>query len=160
MLAASESGTYTTTITSLRSAGMVTKTELRRGAVEHFYRTASAFLDDRERSKLLETIQKGMSARLVQSIFTEAAEALETGSFDSREERHVSWVPMRVDERGWQESPTPRWTRFSASWRSELVPVRAGEAGGEGLPGLGVGTVLRGSRGIGPPIGPASLAGE
>ena len=101
------------------------KTEPRRGAVEHFYRaTASAFLDDNEWAKLPETIQKSMSAKLVQSIFTEAAEALETGSFDSREERHVSWVPMRVDERGWQEIAD---ATMDALQRIMAIRARAGE---------------------------------
>lgn len=80
------------------------KTEPRRGAVEHYYRaTAHAFLDDSEWAKLPASIQEGMSAKLVQSIFTETAQALESGTFDARDERHVSWVPMQVDEEGWLE---------------------------------------------------------
>jgi DNA-binding transcriptional ArsR family regulator len=79
------------------------RTEPRRGAVEHFYRaTARAFLADSEWAQLPESVRPGMSAKLVQAIFNEAAAALEVGIFDTRDERHVSWTPMAVDEEGWK----------------------------------------------------------
>jgi DNA-binding transcriptional ArsR family regulator len=78
------------------------KTEPRRGAVEHYYRaTARAFLTDRDWAQLPASIQTGMSAKLLQAMFNEAAAALEIGTFDARDDRHVSWTPMIVDEKGW-----------------------------------------------------------
>lgn len=80
------------------------KTEPRRGAVEHYYRaTSRAFLTDRDWQQLPRSVRPGLSAKLVQSIFNEAAAALEEGTFDRRDNRHVSWTPMMVDEQGWKE---------------------------------------------------------
>jgi DNA-binding transcriptional ArsR family regulator len=75
----------------------------RRGAMEHYYRaTSRAFLTDDEWSRLPKSIRPGMSASLLQTVMTDASEALQSGSLDRREDRHMSWTPMIVDELGWQ----------------------------------------------------------
>lgn len=81
------------------------KTEPRRGAVEHYYRaTARAFLTDREWQKLPESIKPGMSAAVMKMLIGDVIEAMNGGTFDSRDDRHMSWTPGVVDEQGWTES--------------------------------------------------------
>jgi DNA-binding transcriptional ArsR family regulator len=81
------------------------KTEPRRGAVEHYYRaTARAFLTDRDWKKLPESIKPGMSAAFVKMVIDDVITALNAGSFDARDDRHVSWTPGVVDQQGWDES--------------------------------------------------------
>jgi DNA-binding transcriptional ArsR family regulator len=81
------------------------KTEPRRGAVEHYYRaTARAFLSDREWQKLPESIKPGMSAAVMKMLISDVIEAMNGGTFDSRDDRHMSWTPGVVDEQGWTES--------------------------------------------------------
>lgn len=81
------------------------KTEPRRGAVEHYYRaTARAFLSDAEWKKLPESIKPGMSASFIKMIVDDVVGALNGGTFDTRDDRHVSWTPGVVDEQGWEES--------------------------------------------------------
>jgi DNA-binding transcriptional ArsR family regulator len=76
----------------------------RRGAMEHYYRaTSRAFLTDDEWARLPESIRPGMSASLLQTVMTDASEALKSGSLDRRHDRHMSWTPMIVDELGWEE---------------------------------------------------------
>jgi DNA-binding transcriptional ArsR family regulator len=76
----------------------------RRGAMEHYYRaTSRAFLTDDEWARLPESIKPGMSASLLQTVMTDASEALKSGSLDRRQDRHLSWTPMIVDEPGWGE---------------------------------------------------------
>jgi DNA-binding transcriptional ArsR family regulator len=76
----------------------------RRGAMEHYYRaTSRAFLTDDEWARLPESLRPGMSASLLQTIMTDASEALKSGSLDRREDRHMSWTPMIVDETGWED---------------------------------------------------------
>ncbi len=76
----------------------------RRGAMEHYYRaTSRAFLTADEWARLPESIKPGMSASLLQTMMTDASEALKSGSLDRREDRHLSWTPMIVDELGWEE---------------------------------------------------------
>jgi len=77
----------------------------RRGAMEHYYRaTARAFLSDEEWAQLPDSIRPGMSASLLRTIITDTTEALKSGSIDRRDDRHMSWTPMIVDEQGWKDA--------------------------------------------------------
>lgn len=80
------------------------KTEPRRGAVEHYYRaTSRAFLTDRDWHELPETVREGMSADLFQAVIDDAVAAMEEGTFDEREDRHLSWTPLQLDEQAWKD---------------------------------------------------------
>lgn len=80
------------------------KTEPRRGAVEHYYRaTSRAFLTDRDWHQLPDSVRTGMSADLFKMIMDDVVASLEDGTFDERKDRHMSWTPMFVDEKGWAD---------------------------------------------------------
>jgi DNA-binding transcriptional ArsR family regulator len=80
------------------------KTEPRRGAVEHYYRaTSRPFLSDRSWHELPLTAREGLSAGLMQSIVRDAVAALEEGTFDAREDRHLSRTSLTLDEKGWRD---------------------------------------------------------
>jgi DNA-binding transcriptional ArsR family regulator len=80
------------------------KTEPRRGAVEHYYRaTARAFLTDRDWRALPESVKVGVSAAAIRMIVDDVVGALQGGTFDARDDRHVSWTPGLVDQQGWEE---------------------------------------------------------
>ena len=80
------------------------KTEPRRGAVEHYYRaTARAFLTDKDWRSLPDSVKPGVSASSIRMIIDNVFGALKVGTFDSREDRHISWTPGVVDEQGWDE---------------------------------------------------------
>jgi DNA-binding transcriptional ArsR family regulator len=80
------------------------KTEPRRGAVEHYYRaTSRAYLTDRDWHELPKSAREAMSADLFQMILDDVVASLEEEVFDEREDRHMSWTPMLVDEQGWKE---------------------------------------------------------
>jgi len=78
------------------------KTEPRRGAVEHYYRaTSRAYLTDRDWHELPESVRVGMSADLFQAVVDDVVAAMEDGTFDDREDRHLSWTPLMLDEQAW-----------------------------------------------------------
>ncbi|HEY5815575.1 MAG TPA: winged helix-turn-helix domain-containing protein [Solirubrobacterales bacterium] len=78
------------------------KTEPRRGAVEHYYRaTSRAYLSDRDWHELPASVRVGMSADLLQAIVDDAVAAMEGETFDDREDRHLSWTPLMLDEQAW-----------------------------------------------------------
>lgn len=80
------------------------KTEPRRGAVEHYYRaTARAFLGDSDWATLPASVKPGVSTSVLQLAMENVTEALQAGTFDARSDRHLSWTPGLVDERGWNE---------------------------------------------------------
>jgi DNA-binding transcriptional ArsR family regulator len=79
------------------------KTEPRRGAVEHYYRaTSRAYLTDRDWHELPESVRVGMSADLFQAVVDDAVAAMEEETFDEREDRHLSWTPLMLDEQAWK----------------------------------------------------------
>jgi DNA-binding transcriptional ArsR family regulator len=76
----------------------------RRGAMEHYYRaTARAFLNAEEWTELPESIRPGLSASGLKTMLNDASAALLAGTFDKRDDRHLSWTPMIVDDQGWDE---------------------------------------------------------
>ncbi len=77
----------------------------RRGAMEHYYRaTSRAFLSAEEWAAIPGSIRPGLSASLLQTMVNDASEALISGSLDRRDDRHMSWTPMIVDEQGWEDA--------------------------------------------------------
>lgn len=79
----------------------------RRGAMEHYYRaTDRAFLNAEEWDALPASIRPGMSASAIKTVFNDIASAVVEGTFDKRNDRHLSWTPMLVDEEGWDEIKT------------------------------------------------------
>jgi len=73
------------------------------GRFEHYYRaTSRAFLTDRDWHELPESVRVGMSADLFQAVVDDAVAAMEGETFDDREDRHLSWTPMMLDEQAWE----------------------------------------------------------
>ena len=75
-----------------------------RGATEHFYRaTVPAHISDEDWAKLPQTTREMNSAVMLQGAIGEVVRACQEGTFDARKDRHLSWVPLEVDEQGWRE---------------------------------------------------------
>jgi DNA-binding transcriptional ArsR family regulator len=80
-------------------------TKQRRGATEHFYRaTRRQFLTDSEWSRLPKSLRPGLSGAMLKSAFDDVEEALDKGTLDELEDRHLSRTPMVVDKKGWEDS--------------------------------------------------------
>lgn len=78
-------------------------TAQRRGATEHFYRaTRKAYVSRDLAQALPKSMREGISAEMISAIFERIGEALDAATFDARDERHVSWMPLTLDEQGWQ----------------------------------------------------------
>jgi DNA-binding transcriptional ArsR family regulator len=93
-------------VNTLREFGCIELVEEvpRRGATEHFYRgVARSFLNDENWSKLDPTSKGGISVSGLKAINKHARRALEAGTFDSRDDRHLSYLCMSLDQEGWRE---------------------------------------------------------
>lgn len=76
----------------------------RRGAMEIFYKaTARAHLDEYEWPVIPASVKGGMRASLLQSIMDDAILAIHEETYDSVDAAHMSWTPMILDEKGWEE---------------------------------------------------------
>jgi DNA-binding transcriptional ArsR family regulator len=80
------------------------KTEPRRGAVEHYYRaTVRPWFEKADWKKMPLTLRTGVSSEILSLIVKDAAEAMESGAFDSRTDRHISRAPLVLDDEAWEE---------------------------------------------------------
>ena len=80
------------------------ETEPRRGALEHYYRAIMRpFFGDRDWKRLPKNARGSISDAVLQLVWDDAAEAIKTGQFDDRENRHLSRSVLCVDQQGWDE---------------------------------------------------------
>jgi hypothetical protein len=82
----------------------VVDTIARRGATEHIYRgRARAYFTDEEWAALTQRERCLISRTMYQGLAARAEGAMMSHTFDSRVDRHLSWIAMEVDELGWTE---------------------------------------------------------
>jgi len=83
----------------------LTKTETggeRRGAVEHFYRaTGPAIFDEASWPDVPDSMKNAFTWRTFQTYATRVSKAMESGTIDARDDRHFTWMPLRLDQEGW-----------------------------------------------------------
>jgi DNA-binding transcriptional ArsR family regulator len=99
-------GSLTYHVKVLRDFGCIesVRTEQVRGATEHFYRAVlPPHFEDKDWVKLPQVQREEVSAMVFQALFGEVLRAFHQRTFDARENRHMSWLPMELDEQGWRE---------------------------------------------------------
>jgi DNA-binding transcriptional ArsR family regulator len=80
------------------------QTEPRRGALEHYYRAiVRPFFGERDWKKLPKNARGSISDAVLQLVWEDASEAIKSGQFDERDDRHLSRTVLAVDEQGWAE---------------------------------------------------------
>jgi DNA-binding transcriptional ArsR family regulator len=91
---------------ALADAGLIEEVGQRpvRGAVEHFYRAVVRPITSTETEADTDFDRRSSFARTTWSLITaNATTALAAGTAVDRPEHHLTRVPLRVDEQGWQE---------------------------------------------------------
>lgn len=79
-------------------------TAQRRGATEHFYKAQPrSFIGDRSWRTVPRAVRGGISGASLQTFMDKAVTALEAGTIDGRDDTILSWMPLHLDERGWDE---------------------------------------------------------
>lgn len=79
-------------------------TAQRRGAIEHYYRAiVRPFFTDRDWKKLPQSGRQAVSDVALQMIWADISDAIESGTFEARPNRHLSRSAVDVDETGWKE---------------------------------------------------------
>ncbi|HEX5713281.1 MAG TPA: hypothetical protein VFX85_08220 [Solirubrobacterales bacterium] len=77
-------------------------TAKRRGATEHFYKASpNSFISDRIWRRVPRALLGGVSGATLQSFMDRAVAALEAGTIDGREDTTLYWMPVQLDEDGW-----------------------------------------------------------
>lgn len=79
-------------------------TAQRRGATEHFYKAdPDAFIGSRGWRTVPRALRGGISGASLQTFIDKAVGALEAGTLDNRDDTTFTWMPVRIDQRGWDE---------------------------------------------------------
>ena len=89
----------------LRDLGYLelSRTQPRRGALEHYYRaTAAPFLDDEHWELLPVAARRRVASQLFRQVLRDAAAAGQSGGFDAPS-AHVARMVLDLDRRGWRD---------------------------------------------------------
>jgi DNA-binding transcriptional ArsR family regulator len=79
-------------------------TAQKRGATEHFYKASpGAFVGGRAWRKVPRAVLGGISAATLQTFLDKAIAALEAGTLEGREDTIFRWMPLLLDQAGWEE---------------------------------------------------------
>jgi hypothetical protein len=79
----------------------------RRGSIEHVYRAVGrAYFSDADWAALEPDERIKISKAILQGLIARADEAMMARTFETREDRHLSWIAMKLDEQGWKEMVT------------------------------------------------------
>lgn len=103
-LAGRRLGTVSYHFRRLEELGAITMVDTRqvRGSTQHFYRATKRMLfDSEEWSSLPTQFKQGVAARALSDYLNASREAIEAGTFDARDDSHMSWATLQLDERGW-----------------------------------------------------------
>jgi DNA-binding transcriptional ArsR family regulator len=81
----------------------LTRTEQRRGALEHYYRAVMpAFLDDEQWEVVPKTLRRALAGQVFRQVFSEAAAAGDRGAFDAVG-AHLDRLIFELDDKGWHD---------------------------------------------------------
>ena len=79
-------------------------TARRRGAVEHYFRARPrSYIGHQDWRKVPKSLRDAVTGASLGTFFDKAADALEAGTMDARDDTTLNWMPMAVDEAGWEE---------------------------------------------------------
>lgn len=96
----------------------------RRGATEHFYRAIGpAILDTDDWSKLPDSLKATLTWKTFEQLRERVQQAMAAGTFDARVDRHLSWTPLLLDQRGWEAV----LAAVNALFHTVLVEARGAE---------------------------------
>jgi DNA-binding transcriptional ArsR family regulator len=124
-----------------------------RGSVAHFYKAVERpLIDNPDWEKLDPRVRSAFSGYVIETLMSDAARALAAGTFDGRDDRHLSRTPLLLDERGWRriseiqaraldevlKEQAAATTRMGGSGEGEIHAI-AGMTCFEVPPGLGQG---------------------
>jgi DNA-binding transcriptional ArsR family regulator len=81
----------------------LTRTEQRRGAIEHYYRAVMpAFFDDAQWELVPKPLRRGLAGQVFRQVFSESATAGGKGAFDAVG-AHLDRMIVELDDQGWQD---------------------------------------------------------
>jgi DNA-binding transcriptional ArsR family regulator len=110
-----------------------------RGSTEHFYKaTTRPWWTTEEWARVDPKLKSLTTAHVIDRLIEDVAAALNAGTFDARDERHLSRTPILLDERGWNAASEILDTALDAIINEEAAATARRAKSGE----TGISTVV------------------
>jgi hypothetical protein len=108
----------------------------RRGAVEHFYEaTEPAILDGELWADAPGPIKALTSWRILETFARQVKEAIVAGTLTARDDHHLTWMPLLLDQQGWETVVGWLYAIFHFLYEEqEDANARMAESGEEPIP--------------------------
>jgi|RhiMetdeSRZDD1v2_1073273.scaffolds.fasta_scaffold200717_2 AraC-like DNA-binding protein len=107
-----------------------------RGAVEHFYKgTRRAIFGKADWQEIPESVKGGLAGATLQDFVSTTVQAIETGTFQARDDFVFTWEAINLDEKGWKamvEKMKETWTWIASL--EEQAAARLAESGEDPIP--------------------------
>ncbi|HET9593638.1 MAG TPA: winged helix-turn-helix domain-containing protein [Solirubrobacterales bacterium] len=106
-----------------------------RGSVAHFYRAVERpLIHNPDWEKLSPRVRSAFSSYVIETLMSDAANSLQAGLFDQRDDRHLTRTPLRLDERGWRKVTAIQIKALDGILKEqEAAAARLDRAGEEGM---------------------------
>lgn len=80
------------------------RTQPKRGSVEHIYRRIKRVIfTDRDWLIMPDEARQIVASTILRDLIGRMTQALQAGTFTAREDVHITWRPVTLDEQGWKE---------------------------------------------------------
>src|SRR5882757_1199179 len=122
-------------------------TRPRRGTIEHFYTARPrSFIGHQDWRRVPLSVRAGVTSEALRTFAAKIGESIDADTIDRREDTTLNWMPITVDEQGWQETAeildralrelqTVATTSRERLGREAGIPVVTGLAAFESPPG-------------------------
>jgi len=107
-----------------------------RGSMEHIYcGTRRALFGDDDWRQMPKPLQRVITGTVFHDMVGRMSEAIEAGTFDSRDDSHFTWSPVSLDEQGWTRMMAILGTAFEEIAEVEVEAAeRLARDGSEPIP--------------------------
>lgn len=114
-----------------------------RGSVAHFYKAVERpLIDNPDWEKLDPNVRSAFSGYVIETLMSDAAKSLAAGTFDQREDRHLSRTPLLLDLKAWRKVSAIQAKALDAILKEQAAAaIRLGSSKQKGVPAI-VGMML------------------
>src|SRR4029077_5813279 len=105
-----------------------------RGSLKHMYRaTKSGFISDTDWGEVADALKPGVAGAALHDLNTRVSQALEVGTFYTRDNAWLAWAPLMLDEIAWDDFIDMIAWAFQEGKEFEVETIkRQANGGGEG----------------------------
>ena len=106
-----------------------------RGSVEHIYRRIKRVIfSDRDWLIMPDEARQIVASTILRDLIGRVTQALQAGTFTVRDDVHITWRPVTLDEQGWSEVVTILAEAFERISTAEVGAIeRMRKSGDDGL---------------------------